>query len=156
MERNWINIGLKKGFSDVEIYLTRNKSLELEVYQGKVEALSNSDVTKIIIKGIYDDKMVRGSLANLNGEAVSEVFDKLILNAKTITVKEPAVIFEGSKEYPEIIENDFDFDSVKMDDKINYLIDLEKIVLNEPLVKQVESTAYYESYGETKIINSAK
>lgn len=154
MERNWINIGLKKGFSDVEIYLTRNKSLELEVYQGKVEALSNSDVTKIIIKGIYDDKMVRGSLENLNDEAVSEVFDKLILNAKTITVKEPAVIFEGSKEYPEIIENDFDFDSVKMDDKINYLIDLEKIVLNEPLVKQVESTAYYESYGETKIINS--
>lgn len=154
MERNWINIGLNKGFSDVEIYLTRNKSLELEVYQGKVEALSNSDVTKIIIKGIYDDKMVRGSLENLNDEAVSEVFDKLILNAKTITVKEPAVIFEGSKEYPEIIENDFDFDSVKMDDKINYLIDLEKIVLNEPLVKQVESTAYYESYGETKIINS--
>ncbi len=154
MERNWINIGLKKGFSDVEIYLTRNKSLELEVYQGKVEALSNSDVTKITIKGIYDDKMVRGSLENLNDEAVSEVFDKLILNAKTITVKEPAVIFEGSKEYPEIIENDFDFDSVKMDDKINYLIDLEKIVLNEPLVKQVESTAYYESYGETKIINS--
>ena len=98
--------------------------------------------------------MVRGSLENLNDEAVSEVFDKLILNAKTITVKEPAVIFEGSKEYPEIIENDFDFDSVKMDDKINYLIDLEKIVLNEPLVKQVESTAYYESYGETKIINS--
>lgn len=154
MERNWINIGLKKGFSDVEIYLTRNKSLELEVYQGKVEALSNSDVTKIIIKGIYDDKMVRGSLENLNDEAVSEVFDKLILNAKTINVKEPAIIFEGSKEYPEIIENDFDFDSVKMDDKINYLIDLEKIVLNEPLVKQVESTAYYESYGETKIINS--
>lgn len=154
MERNWINIGLKKGFSDVEIYLTRNKSLELEVYQGKVEALSNSDVTKITIKGIYDDKMVRGSLENLNDEAVSEVFDKLILNAKTINVKEPAIIFEGSKEYPEIIENDFDFDSVKMDDKINYLIDLEKIVLNEPLVKQVESTAYYESYGETKIINS--
>lgn len=32
MFKNWIELGLKKGFSDVEIFLIRLKSLLIEVY----------------------------------------------------------------------------------------------------------------------------
>ncbi|MFA5692836.1 MAG: metallopeptidase TldD-related protein [Acholeplasmataceae bacterium] len=154
MEQKWIKLGLDLGFSDVEIYLTNNKELSIEVYQGKVESLTTSNVKKAIIKGIYDEKLVRASTENLSDDNVLKIFMNLKENAKALTVKEPAIIFEGSKEYPKIKENDFDFNQVTMDDKINYLIALEKNILKEEKVKQVESTYYGENYGETKIINS--
>lgn len=154
MFTKWIELGLKKGFSDVEIFSTRSKSLSIEVYQGKVESLTNSDVTNARIKGIYDDKLVSASTENLTDEAIEKLFDQLILNAKAVTVKEPAIIFEGSPHYETVKENDFDFDSVAIEDKIKYLVDFEKEVLKCEFVKQVESASYSESFGETTITNS--
>lgn len=154
MFTKWIELGLKKGFSDVEIYSTRSKSLSIEVYQGKVESLTNSDVTSARIKGVYDEKLVSASTENLTDAAIEKLFDQLILNAKALTVKEPAIIFEGSPHYETVKENDFDFDLVSIEDKIKYLVDFENEVLKCEFVKQVESTAYSESFGETTITNS--
>jgi len=154
MFKSWIELGLKKGFSDVEVYSTRNKSLSIELYEGKVESFTNSDVTTARIKGIYDGKMVAASVENLSTEAVDKIFDRLILNAKAVTVKEPAIIFEGSKSYPHVEENKFDFDSVPVEKKIAYLQALEKEVKKNKLVKQVEVSQYSESFGETTIVNS--
>ncbi len=154
MFKKWIDLGLKKGFSDVELFVRRSKSLSIEVYQGKVEALTNSDVTNAKIKGIYDEKLVSATLEDLSDQAIDKLFDQLILNAKAVTVKEPAIIFEGSDKYPVIKENTFDFDSVPVENKIKYLTDLEQNILKNEFVKQVESTNYTENYGETTITNS--
>ncbi|VEU82006.1 TldD/PmbA family protein [Acholeplasma hippikon] len=154
MFAKWIELGLKKGFSDIEIYSVRNKSLSIEVYQGKVESLTNSDVTSVKIKGIYDEKLVSASTENLTDESIERLFNRLILNAKALTVKEPAIIFEGSPEYAVVKENDFDFDSIPVEDKVKYLVDFEKAVLACEYVKQVEAASYSESFGETRIVNS--
>ncbi|MBG0763150.1 TldD/PmbA family protein [Acholeplasma laidlawii] len=154
MFKNWIEIGLNKGFSDVEIFSTRSKSLSIEVYQGKVENLTTADVEKAKIRAVYDEKLVSFVLEDLSDEAVHKAFDLLKLNAEALTVKEPAIIFEGSPSYPVVKENTFDFDSVPVKDKIDYLIALEKNVLANEFVKQVDTTSYSESYGETTIINS--
>ena len=98
--------------------------------------------------------MVAASVENLSTEAVDKIFDRLILNAKAVTVKEPAIIFEGSKSYPHVEENKFDFDSVPVEKKIAYLQALEKEVKKNKLVKQVEVSQYSESFGETTIVNS--
>src|SRR5690554_2367982 len=154
MFKNWIELGLKKGFSDVEIYSTRSKSLSIEVYQGKVENLTTSDVEKAKIRAVYDEKLVTFVLEDLSDDAVNKAFDQLILNAKALTVKEPAIIFEGSPSYPEVKENNFNFDKVPVADKISYLVDLEKHILANEFVKQVDVASYSENYGETTIINS--
>lgn len=154
MFKKWIELGLKKGFSEVEIFSSRSKTLSIEVYQGKVESLTNSDVTNARIKGIYDEKLVSATLEDLSDEAATKLFDQLILNAKAVTVKEPAIIFEGSKSYPVVKENDFDFDGVLIEDKIAYLVNLEKEILKNEFVKQVESASYSESFGETVLTNS--
>lgn len=154
MFKNWIELGLKKGFSDVEVYSTRSKSLSIEVYQGKVENLTTSDVENAKIRAVYDEKLVSFVLEDLSNEAVNKAFDQLILNAKALTVKEPAIIFEGSPSYPEVKENNFNFDKVPVADKISYLVDLEKHILANEFVKQVDVASYSENYGETTIINS--
>ena len=64
MFNKWIELGLKKGFSDVEVFSTRSKSLSIEVYQGKVVNLTTSDVEKAKVRAVYDEKMV-SSLENI-------------------------------------------------------------------------------------------
>lgn len=154
MSEKWIKMGLDKGFKDIEVYQSRSKALNIEVYQGNVESLTKSDVSSARIKGIYDDKLVTATTENLSDESIQKLLDQLILNAQALTVKEPAIIFEGSESYPHVKENTFDFDAVPVEDKINYLIELEKNVLSNPKAKQVESANYSESYGETTIVNS--
>ena len=154
MFKKWIALGLAKGFTDIEIFSTRSKSLSIEVYQGKVENLTTSDVEKAKIRAVYDDKMVSFVLEDLSDKAIDAAFELLKLNAEALTVKEPAIIFEGSPSYPEVKENTFDFDSVPVNDKIAYLVALEKNVLTNEFVKQVDTSTYSESYGETTIINS--
>ncbi len=154
MFKQWIEIGLQKGFTDVEIFSTRSKSLSIEVYQGKVENLTTSDVEKAKIRAVYDEKLVTYVLEDLSTKAVEAAFELLKQNAEALTVKEPAIIFEGSPEYPVVKENTFDFDSIPVTDKIAYLVELEKNILANEFVKQVDGTNYSESYGETTLINS--
>ena len=44
MYKKWIELGLNKGFKDIEIYATRNKNFSLSVYQQKVDSYEKSDV----------------------------------------------------------------------------------------------------------------
>jgi PmbA protein len=154
MFKKWIEIGLQKGFTDVEIFSSRSKSLSIEVYQGKVENLTTSDVEKAKIRAVYDEKLVTYVLEDLSTKAVDAAFELLKQNAEALTVKEPAIIFEGSPTYPVVKENTFDFDAVPITDKIAYLVDLEKNILANEFVKQVDGANYSESYGETTLINS--
>lgn len=154
MFKEWIDLGLKMGFSDIEFYSSRSKTLSITVYQGKVENFENSDVTGVRVRAIYDGKLVSGRIEDLTPEGMKRFFKKLKLNAEALTVKEPAIIFEGSKEYPTIKENNYNFDLIPVEKKIEYLVQLEKEVLKHELVTQVESSFYEEKYGETHIVNS--
>lgn len=154
MYEKWIDLGLSKGLTDVEIFAVRDKTLEISVYQGQVDKTTKSDVTVVKLKGIYENKLVSVSIEHLSENAVSKAFDQLIENAKAITVEEPAIIFEGSPSYPKIKENDYDFDAVPIENKINYLVDLEKKVAEHQATKQVQSAKYTENFGETHLVNS--
>ena len=97
MYKKWIELGLNKGFTDIEIYATRNKNFSLSVYQQKVDSYEKSDVEVVKVKAIYDGKAVNAKFENLSTTNFESILDRLIENAKALTVTEPALIFEGSK-----------------------------------------------------------
>src|SRR5690554_2273183 len=154
MYKKWIELGLNKGFTDIEIYATRNKNFSLSVYQQKVDSYEKSDVEVVKVKAIYDGKAVNAKFENLSTTNFESILDRLIENAKALTVTEPALIFEGSKEYPKVEEELFDFDTVDNSEKIELLMALEKGVLACSEVAQVQSTQYSETYSQTVIVNS--
>lgn len=154
MYEKWIKLGLAKGLEDLEIYATRSRELSLSIYEGKVEEYSKSSVHEVSLRGIYNGKFTTISAENLSDDNIDQLLDRLIENAKSITVEEPAIIYEGSKEYPEVIDPLFDFEAVPFEDKVNYVLKLEEELKQCKEVVQVESTNYGETFVETNLVNS--
>lgn len=154
MYKDWIELGKKKGLTDLEIFAVRNKSLSLTVYQGKLDSHVQSDVEQVTLRGIYQGKLSTVRFENLSIENVEHMIERLIENAQALTVTEPAIIYEGSPSYPEVKEERFDFSSVPVTVKIDMLKTLERTILDHPKVTQVQNATYQEIDTKTTLINS--
>ncbi len=154
MYQKWIDLGLKKGLTDLEVFAVRNKSLKLSVYQNKLDQHVQSDVESITIRGVYDNKLSTVRFENLSDTNVDQLLDQLKANAKALTVVEPAIIYEGSKSYPDVKDELFDFGSVPVTQKIDLLKNLEQMILANSFVTQVQTTMYQEVDTETSLVNS--
>lgn len=150
----WIDLGLKKGLEDIEVHILETTNLSLNVYEGKVDQNEISKSKKAIIKGIYNKKAAQVSVENLSDENINVMLDKLLDSAKNVTSKEPALIFEGSKEYVEVEEDLFDFSTIDPTTKVETLINIEKGIYENELVKKVQTVSYSESESKTTIVNS--
>ena len=150
----WLQKGLDKGLTDVEIYASVNDSVKVVVYDGKVEENTVSNVSSVSIRGIYNGKIGKVKFEHVSDEQVDKMLDQLIDNAKAITVDEPAIIYEGSETYPEVKPNDFDFSSVPMKRKVDDLKLLEKTIKDNEQVSAVQSTVYQENNAEAILTNT--
>jgi PmbA protein len=150
----WIQLGLSKGLSDIEIFSIRNKTMKLTVYQQVVDEFVQSDVDVTTIRGIYNGKVATIRFENKDDSNVDALLDQLVLNAQAITLNEPAIIYEGSDFYPESTNSVFDFTSIPTETKIKQLQELESLILANEHVTQVQSTVYYEGDVTTTLINS--
>jgi PmbA protein len=154
MYQDWIKLGLAKGITDLEVFAVKNQSLKLSVYQSKVDQHVQSSVESVSIRGIVGNKLATVRFENLSSSNIHLMLDKLIENAQALTVIEPAIIYEGSKSYPEIDEESFDFTAVPVLDKINLLKNVEAGVNANEKVSQVQTTMYQEYQTTTSIVNS--
>lgn len=154
MYKKWLELGLEKGLTDIEIFTRRDQSLKLTVYQQKLESHVTSDVESVRIRGVYDGKLAAVSFEYIDDQMAEKMIDQLIENAKALTISEPAIIYEGSSSYPEVNPADFDFNSIPVIDKINLLKTVEAGILKSELATNVSTTVYVESKTSTSILNS--
>ena len=152
--KKWIELGLSKGLSDVEISVSESSSLKLVAYEGKIEQNTISDVSTVSIRGIYEGNIGKVRFEYISDEQVDKMLDKVIENAKVITVKEPAIIYEGSASYPEVKANDFDFSSIDMTKKVSDLITLETTIRANEKVSNVQTAVYQENSSGAILTNS--
>lgn len=154
MFSQWIALGLSKGITDLEIFAVQSQSLKLSVYQGKLDQHVQSNVESVTIRGIYDNKLSTVRFENLSNQNADIMLNQLIENAKALTVTEPAIIYEGSKEYPVVKDELFDFSAVDVTKKIKLLLDLEKKILENKQTSQVQTSLYQEVDTKTTLVNS--
>ena len=152
--KKWIELGLSKGLSDVEISVSESSSLKLVSYEGKIEQNTISDVSTVSIRGVYNGNMGKVRFEFISDEQVDKMLDKVIENAKVITVKEPAIIYEGSPSYPEVNVLDFDFSTVDMTKKVEDLITLETTIRHNEKVSNVQTAVYQENSSGAILTNS--
>ena len=142
------------GFENIEIIEKSGNSLNIKLFDGKVDKNIISQIKSFSVRAIYNGKM-----ANINVEdynlSIDEILKSLKDNALAIESDEVNEIFEGSEFYPTIERNDFDFDSIPSSKKIDLLLELEKKSkeLDNRIVK-LSHCSYGEVNSEYHIINS--
>src|SRR5690625_3471422 len=150
----WIELGLEKGLTDIEIHINEKTNLMINVYNQKVEQNEISKMKTAKIKGIFNGKVSFVSVENLSDNNISLMIDHLIDSAKHITANEPAIIYEGSNNYLKDDTDRFDFSKINTLDKIKLMKEIERGILNNPLVETVSDISYNKVETKTKIINT--
>lgn len=149
-----IKEGLKQGFSDLEIYSSTVKKMNVLVFQEEVEKNEVSNLTNYTIRGIFKGKMAYLNSENMN-QSPKKIIEKLKNNANSLTTIQEAEIFEGSNKYSEVKNNYGEFDKISTKEKINLLLSLEKEIkqLDDRIV-HIPYCSYDEIQREVSIINS--
>ncbi len=110
----------ESGISDIEIVETYDDKMEINYFNGSVETNEISNIKKINVHGIVNGQMAYLDLEDLDTD-VNDIIKKIKENATHMNGKDEAIIFEGSKSYPEIKKEKADFSNVSIEDKIELL-----------------------------------
>lgn len=149
-----IKKALENGISEIEIVVSKNTDLEMNYFNGNIETNKISDITKINVHGIYNGKMAYLNIENLD-TPIDEIITRIKNNASFITASEEVMIYEGSKEYPNIVKNRSDYHEVTMQEKIAMLASIEKkIKEKDKRIVYIPFIEYEESSNSKQIINS--
>lgn len=157
MEKRIINLfekGEKMGFEAQEVYYESEESLRISVYQGEVEKFNMSEQGGLSYRGIVDGKMGYsyteifddGSIDMLVGEAYS--------NAMMIESKDSVFLHDGTGTY-ENMSDEITDDANTVEDKIRFMIELEKGILeSDARIVRISGNAYSESTFTKQIKNT--
>jgi len=143
------------GLESCEVVVSKNTSIDMNVYQGEVENYSVADSRVIYARGILNGQM---------GFAVSEKDDKntpeylvkqILSSAGNSESDDVSIIFEGSQKYKK--RNMFNKKITEMseEEKLNNLFLIEqKLKTFDPRISDVESASYSESESQSELYNS--
>ena len=131
---------LQAGISDVQVFLSGSKEMNIESYEGKLDRYEISDVSGLSIKGIYHGKLANYYTENLN-QPIAEIISNLIENAKVIDSTDEPIIYAGDKEYAKADQlYNPKLDQVDVSDKIEKVKTLDNTLKNkDPRVMTVQA-----------------
>lgn len=93
-----------KGMSDVQVFLTNNSDLSIEVFEGQLEKYEISNSISMVIRGIYQGKMGTYSTEVFDEALIDTIIENMIDTAKIIDSPDEAIIYAGDIEYHELTD----------------------------------------------------
>ncbi len=136
----------EKGFDDVQIFLTGNRDLSIEVFEGETEKYEIADTTSLTIKATKDGKMVTFVTEVINDSEIEFIVDEMLKNVEIITSTDKSEIYAGDPEYQKMTGMyNKELEDMDVKEKIDIAKNLDELIQHEdPKVKTVES-----QYGES-------
>lgn len=147
--------GKAKGFEEQEIYYQTSESLNLSVYQGAVDKFNLSEQGGLSYRGIINSKMGYAFTEAFDEQAINMLVNEAYENALAIESTDPVCLHDGSGDY-----NFIDFPAldanISIDDKIQFMIDLEKMILKaDSRIIRMSNNSYVDT-TYTKWIKNTK
>lgn len=156
--KDLLNKLIEKGqekMDEVEAFLVKNKQLDIEIYKGEIDKYSLAESGGLSFRGSSQGKMGYSYTERLEESALDSLVDEALENSKYIEGSDDEIIFSGSESYEEINHYDDSLNQVPTQDKLNFLINLEKEAYSlDERVFAVNACAYQEFEGERYLVNS--
>lgn len=145
----------KEKMEDLEVFIQNNKQVEIRVFKGEVDKYSISESGGLSLRGISNGKMGYSYTEKLDESSIDMLINEACENSKYIDSPDEEVIFEGSDEYMEIQRKEEKLSNIAAEEKIEFLINLEKEALSlDKRVIAVQACGYEEFQTERYILNT--
>ena len=145
----------KEKMEDLEVFIQNNKQVEIRVFKGEVDKYSISESGGLSLRGISNGKMGYSYTEKLDESSIDMLINEACENSKYIDSPDEEVIFEGSDEYMEIQRKEEKLSNIAAEEKIEFLINLEKEALSlDKRVFAVQACGYEEFQTERYILNT--
>ncbi|MBO1005706.1 TldD/PmbA family protein [Pseudogracilibacillus auburnensis] len=125
-----LQAGQKYGFTDMEIYYEKSNRFACEIYKGELDHYETAEDGGLSFRGIYNGKMGYAYTEKIEEDSIEFLLERAKVNAEVIEEEEQDDIFAGSDAYEEINFYSDQLDEVAIPDKISFLQEVEKKVLN--------------------------
>jgi len=146
--------GAAIGFEDQEVYNESEESLRISVYQGQVEKFNMSEQGGLSYRGIIDGKMGYSYTEIFDDNSIDMLIDEAYSNAMIIESRDSVFLHDGSGTY-EDMSDEIIKDDVSVEDKISFMIGLEKDMLeSDDRIVRISGNAYSESVFTKQIKNT--
>ena len=143
------------GIEEAELFIGESFSLSFSLFHSEVDNYSQNKSTTILARGIINGKFGTASCDSWSNAHAKYLVDSIVANAGVIENDDPAVIFEGSKQYKKISTFNSNLSKVSVDEKMKKLYELEKAIKEgDPRIIEVGGVEYSESAQGTTILNS--
>lgn len=145
----------KEKMEDLEVYIGLSKAVEIAVFNGEVDKYSISESGGLSLRGIYNDKMGYSYTEKIDESSIDMLVEEAYENSQYIDSLDKEIIFSGSDKYEEIDNYSHSLSEIPMEDKINFLKNLEKEALSlDNRVSSVQMCSYREFESQRYIINT--
>lgn len=140
---------------EAEAFLVQNKEINISVYEGEINKYVISESGGLSLRGSTNGKMGYSYTEKIDETSVDKLIKEAVENGKYIDDQDPEIIFEGSQSYEEINNFNDRLAKTPMEDKIDFLMKLEKEAKElDERVFSVNACAYQEFQGERYIMNT--
>lgn len=147
--------GKERGLEDMEVSYDSGTSFSLKIFKKEIDgySLSQNDVLKF--RGIYNGKMGYSYTEKVDETSIELLVNEAIENAKIISSEDQIEIFEGSKEYKEVITYNPELEKVSELEKIEFAKKVEEIAYSlDSRVSTVSAANYVDGSSESIICNT--
>ncbi len=144
-----------KNIEDIEVYIKRNSSMELNIYEGNIEKHLISSEENLALRGIYKGKMGYSYTEKFTDENIEELLNNLIQYAENNENQYIEKMSSGIDESLDLKRDTNSLDKYSDDEKIKFLLDLEgKALKKDKRVKTISSCNYIEKTENVYIKNT--
>lgn len=145
----------KEKMEDLEVFIENARSVEIRVYNGEIDKYSVSESGGLSLRGIFEGKMGYSYTEKLDETSIDMLVEEAFENSKYIDTEDPEEIFHGSDDYKELNFYSEQLSTTPMEDKIQFVKDLEKEALSlDNRVTSVQLCVYQEFESFRQIVNT--
>ncbi len=147
--------GKSNNILDMEVYMLNKSSMDMNIYDGELEKYIVSEEKALSLRGIYNEKMGYSYTEKLLPESLDELIDNLIQYAENNENQELESISSPRLDSKKYIEKVNLLDKYTEEEKIEYILDLEKRAYDlDKRVKTISACEYGESTQNVYIRNT--
>ena len=151
-----LQAALAAGIEAAEVYTASNDSFKAMCHDGEVVNYAVASRGGLSLRGLYKGKMGYAATEADDEEAVAQLVNGVLESAELVEDDSVQEIYRGDAAYPQIDNYAPALDAVTEKQKLDLLLNMEKLALNcgDPRVKQVGYNLVSTTSAGTRIVNT--